>query len=366
MRAFPRWPRLGAVLAALLVGALLAPGAALAVLPTGAHSTLAGGARVALRSRACQLQLESASGEVGAGEAATLTGTLTCEDSEQVTEQTISLYQHQRGTPGASAIASITPEASGAFHFTTEALERDSSFYALAEDGARSTRISVAVTSRVTISGSPEGGPLSSVGARATASTRAGRTVTFSGTVTPAEVGAKVVLQRQGTNNEGDWHNLAVGQVGAEGKYSITHTFGIPGTIDVRIVAHVHGHLPTISQTLSYAIARGPHAQQAQSKRPTLTAAVSSAAVQSGDVATFTGTLAPAVPGQLVYLERQDPNPLLFHVVASAPLAADGSFSIEQVLTGLGTQVFRIGVRAGTAMRGVASGPLPVLVTAAP
>jgi hypothetical protein len=270
-RTWPRSPRLGAALASLLAGALLAPGTALAVRPAGARgtvrTTLAGGARVAKRSRSCQLQLEAASGEVGAGEVATLTGTLTCEDLEQALEQTVSIYQHERSTPGSSAIGTVTLEASGAFHFTTEALESDSSFYAIAEDGARSARVSVRVSSHVTVSGSPEGGPLSGVGGHTAANTRTGRTVTFTGTVAPAEVGARVELQRQGPGGEGDWYAIARGQVGAEGKYSITHTFGIPGTVNVRVLVRVHHHLPAISQTLSYSIASAPHAQQADGKR---------------------------------------------------------------------------------------------------
>jgi hypothetical protein len=370
LRVRSRTPRLGVVLTSLLAGALLAPGAALAVRPTGAQSavrtTFAVGARAAQRSHACQLQLETASGEVGAGEAATVTGTLTCEDPEQAAAQTVSIYQHERGTPGSSAIGSATTEASGAFHFTTEALESDSSFYATAEDGARSGRVSLRVLSRATISGSPEGGPLSSVGGHAAANTRSGRTVTFTGTVAPAEVGAGVVLQRQGSVDEGNWHTIARGQVGAEGKYSITHTFGVAGTVNVRVLVRVHGHLPAISPTLSYTIARGPHALQADGKRPSLTAGVSVTSVQAGEPVTFTGTLTPSQPGQLVYLERQDPNPLRFHVVGSASIAEDGSFSIEQPLTGAGTQVFRLAVHATPGSRPLASGPLAVIVTAAP
>jgi hypothetical protein len=370
LRVRSRSQRLGAALTSLLAGALLAPGTALAMRPTGAHggapTASAAGARAAQHDRSCQLQLEIASGEVGAGEAATLTGTLTCEDPEQASAQTVSIYQHVRGTPGASAIGSVTTEAGGAFHFTTEALESDSSFYATAEGSARSGRVSLRVLSRVTISGSPEGGPLSSVGGHAAANTRSGRTVTFTGTIAPAEVGAGVVLQRQGSGDEGDWRTIARGQVGAEGRYSITHTFGIPGTINVRVLARVHGHLPTISPTLSYTIQRGPDAQQSASKRPSLKASASATSVQEGETVTFTGTLTPSQPGQLVYLERQDPNPLRFHVVGSASIAENGSFSIEQPLTGASTQVFRLAVRAAAGSRALASGPLSVLVTAAP
>jgi hypothetical protein len=312
------------------------------------------------------VRLEAASEEAGAGEAATLSGMLTCEEPEPATGQTISIYEHERGTPGSSVIGSATTEANGAFHFTTEALESDSSFYAVAEDGARSERVSLRVLSRVTIGGSPEGGPLSSAGGHAAASTRSGRTVTFTGTVAPAEVGAGVALQRQGTGDEGSWHTIARGHVGAEGEYSITHTFGIPGTVNVRVLVRVHGHLPAISQTLSYTVAHGLGAQQADSRRPALTASVSAASVQEGEPVTFSGTLTPSHPGQLVYVERQDPNPLRFHVVGSAPVAEDGSFSIEQTLTGVGTQVFRLTVHAAPGSRPVASAALSVLVTAAP
>jgi hypothetical protein len=367
-RGRPRSPRLLAAVTLALVPALLVPAAALAVRAAGTPGAAVarlgegeGGVQGGGRGAACQLQIELASARLHAGEAATIVGTLTC-DGVQASEQTVSIYDHQRGTPGSSVIGTVTPEAGGAFHFTTEALEADRSFYARAEGAARSARVSVQVTPLVTIVGSAEGPQLASVGGHA-ASDRAGRTVTFTGTVTPAEAGARVQLEREGAN-EGNWHVLAVGHVGAEGSYSITHTFGIPGSVEVRVVAHVHGHPPAISETLSYSIARGAHAPQADGKRPTLTATVSAASVVEGETVKFTGTLTPAA-GQVVDLELEGADGLGFHLLASTTVGSEGSFSIEQTLTTVGTHVFRLAVRPRAGLQAVTSQPLQVQVTGA-
>jgi hypothetical protein len=363
-----RWHRSLRALTAMtltLVPALLAPAGALAARPASVEpeagtQQVEGAVQHNGRRGACQLQIETSSTRVQAGEAATISGTLTCEGA-QASEATVSVYRHQRGTPGSSVIGTLTPEAGGAFHLTTEALEADSSFYARAEGDVRSARVSVQVTPLVTLAGSAEGSQLSSVSGHA-ASDAAGRTVTFTGTVSPAEAGARVVLEREGSNDEANWHEVAAGHVGAEGKYSITHTFGIPGTIDLRAVAHVHGHLPAISQTLTYSLARGAHARQSAAKRSTLTANASATSVVAGETVTFTGTLTPAA-GQVVYLELQGADGLRFHAVASTTVGPEGSFTIEHALATFGTYTFRVVVRAHAGQPAAASQPRQVQVT---
>ena len=54
-----------------------------------------------------------------------------------------------------------------------------------------------------------------------------GQKDTFSGTVVPA-AGQFVLLQRKG--EDGDWHDVGVSRVHADGSYSIGHTFGTAGT----------------------------------------------------------------------------------------------------------------------------------------
>ncbi len=102
------------------------------------------------------------------------------------------------------------------------------------------------------------------------------------------------------------------------------------------------------------------------SVKPALTVQVSQTSVTEGKPVTFTGSLTPARAGQRVDLERQSPNGVGFNVVEEGTVEASGSFSIEHVLSGEGTQQFRVLVPGGRAMQTVASAPLAVQVTSAP
>ncbi|HXN39527.1 MAG TPA: hypothetical protein VN892_15930, partial [Solirubrobacteraceae bacterium] len=100
--------------------------------------------------------------------------------------------------------------------------------------------------------------------------------------------------------------------------------------------------------------------------RPKLSAQVSSPSVSSGDPVTFTGTVEPARAGEVVNLEREDPDGLAFEMVQAATVAPGGSFSIEQVVSGNGTQAFRVVLGGAAAMQAASSGLLDVQVTRAP
>ena len=222
------------------------------------------------RLGACEVQIEVTPRHVTAGETVAMSGSVTCPEPSQVVEQTVTILRYSIGTPGTSVVGTATPEASGAFHLTTEALEADSVFYARVQ-GDRRARASVQVAPLVTISATPTGKQLSIGGHQAAASTSAGNTVTFSGTVTPSEVGRRVVLERKGSNVETGWHPVAVGTVGDEGKYSITHTFGIPGDADIRVIVPANRMLLAgASESLSYEITRRqkPTAGHSAQRRP--------------------------------------------------------------------------------------------------
>ncbi len=431
--------------AALLLGALaLAAGAGL--LAPGAASARREG-RAGAQGR-CALQLSAPAGELTAGEALTLSGSLICPTAEAAAEQTVTIYQRVAGTPGFSALGTTTTEASGAYTFTIEALQTNSVFYARA-DGARSGHAAVKLTPLVTIAGPPAGSTLAVAGRRAGAGASSagdtlGNTVTFSGTVGPNGAGARVILQRESSTIAESWRRIAVGQVGANGEYSIAHTFFAPGTINVRVLVRASGLLAGVSEPLSLQIARpqnprltiqaspgplsygqsvtvsgiaagaaheqltllartrqgafapvaavttdaaGDYSFPAQSPlqstvyrvrsartrsvtlseavRPLLTAAVSATAVQAGDALTFSGTLVPAHAGQAVYLERQNPDGVGFHVVAVGALDAGGTYSIEHTISGAGTQTFRIKVAGDGEQESVASQPFQIQVTRA-
>jgi len=430
---------------ALLLGAVaLAVGPGL-LAPSAASARREGRAGALGR---CALQISVPAGDLTAGEAATVTGSLTCPPSAAAAEQTVTIYQRDAGTPGFGVVGTATTEASGAYQFTTEALETNSVFYARS-DGARSGHVAVKLAPLVTISGPPEDSLLTVAGRRggagaSSSSDALSNTVTFAGTVGPDALGARVVLQRESDTVAETWRRIALAEVGANGEYSITHTFFAPGTTNVRVVVRARGLLAGVSEPLSFQIARrqnprltiqaspgplsygqsvtlsgtaagaahetltllartrqsafepvstvttdasGGYTFPAQSPlqstlyrvraartssvtlsegvKPLLTAQVSSTSVQAGEPLTFSGTIVPAHAGQAVYLQRQNPDGIGFHVVAVGALGAGGTYSIEHTVSGAGTQVFRVKAADDGEDEAVASEPFKIEVTRA-
>jgi hypothetical protein len=433
-----RAPWLLAALTLAIGPGVLLPSAALASRQRPRAEAGAG----AFASRACRVQLEVTPSRLTAGESATASGSLICPSSPAPGEQTVTLYSRSAGSSAFSALATATSQASGAFRLTTEPLQSSEVLYARAADG-RSAPVLVHVATAVTISGPPTGTPLAIVAGRGTGAAHATNTLTFTGTVAPAQTGATVVLEREGAIEE-NWMKIATGEVGEDGRYSITHTFGIPGTATVRVVAHDPGLLRSASEPLTYQIARrqnplltiqasarplvsgqqltvsgtaacaesGPltllagsgagalalvatttcenggsytFAPQAPTQntvyevkdartsstrllddvRPLLAVALPTpASVQDGETVAFSGTVTPVRAGQVVQLQRQDPEGLGFAVIETAIVEAGGSFTIAHTVSGAsGTHAFRIVVPASADMAEAASKLLDVQVT---
>jgi hypothetical protein len=268
------------------------------------------------RKGSCQIAVEVASTRVTAGQTATLSGSLSCPSSAETGEQTITIFEHTAGTPGFDEVATATPEAGGDFHYTTEALQTNSVFYARVQGGARSRPMPVTVAPLVTISGPQAGTQLSIGGQRSAASARSSNTVTFTGTVDPDEAGATVVLQREGVNIEENWQRIATGEVGTEGKYAITHTFGVAGTANVRVVVHPHGLLPGASETVSLQVMRH--------QNPRLTIQASAAPLTDGQALTLSGTAAGSGPQALTLLARTRGG--AFAPLVTTSTEGDGSY----------------------------------------
>ncbi len=70
-----------------------------------------------------------------------------------------------------------------------------------------------------------------------------------------------------------------------------------------------------------------------------LTANVSATTVQAGQPLTFAGTVAPALVGKAVYIERQNSVGTGFHVVDVGAVASGGTYSITDEVFGTGTDV---------------------------
>jgi hypothetical protein len=391
----------------------------------------------------CHPEIELPSTLLTAGESATLSGSVSCPSSTEADEQTITVYRHVVGSPGFDAVGSTTPTESGTFSFTTEALASNSVFYAAA-GSARSARIPVKVSPLVTIAGPPAATPLAAAGRHDAGSAGAADTLTFTGNVSPDEEGARVILQREGPNFNESWSKVAVGEVAANGAYSVTHRFTVPGAIDVRVVVRAQGLLPAVSEALSYemtrrqnpqltikasaaplpygqsavisGVAAGPADQQLrllagtqegefaqiatttsaddgsyefapqspvqntwykvvdahtsstrlfEGVKALVQAEASATSAASGETVQFTGTVTPADAGQAVELQREDPGGVGFHVVDAAVVGPGGSYSLEHVLAGAGTQVFRVKAAGDSDIEPAVSGPLDIAVTSA-
>jgi hypothetical protein len=77
----------------------------------------------------------------------------------------------------------------------------------------------------------------------------------------------------------------------------------------------------------------------------------------------FTGTLAPALEGQLVELEREQEG--TYSVIATATLAAGGTYSIPYTFTKAGSETLRIQVPGDADLLSIASEPFELEVTSA-
>ncbi len=246
--------RIAAVLAGL---ALLAPSSAAAI---PAHQR-------ALGLTGCSLTLIPPSTQLTAGEGLTLTGTLSCPVAEEAAAQTLTLYTHSVGTPGFSAGTSTTTAADGSFQLEGDALAANSVVFVRAQ-GVRSPHIQIPVAPLVSVDAPSSGTQLLITSHHAGADSIATNTVTFTGTVTPAAPGTKVVLQRERSGTAGTWQRIGLGELDPEGHYSILHTFHIAGDATVRVIVRGHGIAMGASEPRTYVISRAPHSRTSASAPP--------------------------------------------------------------------------------------------------
>lgn len=188
----------------------------------------------------------------------------------------------------------------------------------------------------------PQGG-----GGTASASSVTDVGVTFTGTVSPAEEGTTVVLERE--SGTGRWHRIGAGVLDAEGSFSISHVFTRPGAASIRVLLRAHGHaMHVTSAPVIYQIMR--HG------RRRVTIATSADPVASGTQVTITGTVAGA-SGQKVTLLAQTSAGGPFTPVAEGVTTGD-EYSFTQ--TPLVSTRYR--VQSGS----YSSAVLPLIVTPAP
>lgn len=245
----------------------------------------------------CRVTLQVAPRLVYAGGKVTASGRLSCLGSGPVEGQTVTLYQGSAVTPGYSVAGTATTEKTGFYKIETAgALTTNSRFYAVA-DGAQSPYRSVKVAAQVELKGPAENVQLQ-------AGLRTGRRnrVTFTGSVSPADVGAVVILQRQDALTGNEWHRIGSGVVSATsdpavGSFSITHRFLVPGDANIRVLLRSpFRNAPTPSNFLTYQIS--------QAQNASLTIKSSADPITFGQPVTISGVAAGAANMPVTLLAR--------------------------------------------------------------
>ena len=101
-------------------------------------------------------------------------------------------------------------------------------------------------------------------------------------TVSPEDVGALVVLQRQNASTGNEWHRIGFGTVGAGGSFSVTHRFIVPGDANIRVlIRNPRRNVASPSNVLTYEIS--------QAQNPALTIDASADPIPYGQPVTISG-----------------------------------------------------------------------------
>ncbi len=269
--------------------------------------------------RGCRVSIEASSERITAGETAIISGALECPSGTSLADQAIVVYQHQLGARAASALSLVgtaTTGADGSYELTSPALDTNTVFQTRV--GRLGAHTVVKVAPRVTLS-APS--PLDAKATSAGGPHRAPTTATFTGTVSPAEAGARVALQVAYAASGERWRAVAFGRVAADGSYSITHTFRVTGEASVRTVVRT-GKLmvPGISEPVAYEV---PQPQNAQ-----LTIETSADPISYGQPVTISGHAAGAPHQTITLLASTDGG--AFRVVATSTTDESDDYTFTQ------------------------------------
>jgi hypothetical protein len=277
----------------------------LALLATGASAFFhrgPGGCRVTVHGPA----------QITAGESATVFGQLICRHHVSTEGKTVRLFRHVRDVPGFTLVQSTTTGAGGAYQFQlTGPVVENNGVWHVRSHGAESVNRSIRVAPQVTLEGPPEGTQIL---------TGVANKVTFTGKVTPADIGAKVILQRQNALTGNEWHRIDLGVVEAGGGYSIPHTFIVPGDANLRVLVLSQGrNIPATSSPLTYEIS------QAQNKELTIEATPDP--ILYGQSAIISGALAGATSSQPVTLLARTVHQHGFAPIAQVNTNGSGAYA---------------------------------------
>jgi hypothetical protein len=285
-----------------------------AVSALGLFTTGASAFRHPSASGRCHVSIEVApGGRITAGEPVTIFGRLSCRGRASAANQVVRLFHHLRGggAPGFTLVQSATTDAQGYYQFQrADGVVETSRVWHVRSHGAESANRGVRVAARVELSGPPAGTQIL---------TGPANRVTFTGTVDPADAGARVILQRQNALTGDEWHRIDAGLVEASGDFSITHTFIVPGDASIRVLVRSQGRdVASESNILGYEIS--------QAQNPELTIVSSADPIVYGQSATIGGVLKGG-SAQPVTLLARTVKQGGFAPVAQATTSASGEYT---------------------------------------
>jgi hypothetical protein len=293
-----------------LVPAVLAATSLLALAQAGALADQRSASKHPSPTGRCRVNIHVTPRRITAGDPVTIAGQLQCRGRASAADKVVKLYHHLVGSFGFTPVQSTTTDANGFYKFErADGVVDTNRAWFVRSHGAQSGRKAVKVAAQVTIVGPPEGTQLL---------TGAPNKVTFTGTVNPSDVGARVILQRQSATSGDDWHRIGVGQVGAGGAYSIPHTFVVPGDANIRVlVRSQRRNVPSPSGALTYSIS--------QTQNPALTIIASADPISYGQTVTISGALQNGANQPVTLLAHTDRQ--AFAPVAQVTTDANGNYT---------------------------------------
>jgi len=94
-----------------------------------------------------------------------------------------------------------------------------------------------------------------------------------------------------------------------------------------------------------------------------LTATPSAESVLQGQTVTFAGTVSPAVAGHPIYLQKQNPSGIGFHVIEAGTVGPTGAYSLAYAPFVTGARVYRVRIPGDPAHEGAGSQTITVTTT---
>jgi hypothetical protein len=300
-----------AALTAIAMLLLLSPAAALAHKHSGGR---------------CRVSIEVAPPAITAGDPVVVFGRLLCAGGGEA-GQTVRLYHHLVGLPGFTYVQRTKTDANGFYELArADGVVETNRAWFVRSHGAQSASKRIRVAAQIGLNGPAEGSQLL---------TGPANKVTFTGTVSPADVGARVILQRQDALTGGEWRRIDSGfvQPGGNsqpgGSFTIVHTFRFPGDANIRVlVRSQRRNIPSTSSPLAYVIS--------QAQNPSLSIVASTDPILFGQSVTISGTLSVGSGERPVTLLARTRGQR-FAPVAQAMTNAGGEYSFPAQAPGNST-----------------------------